>query len=107
MCDAEVGAHDIEEELQGVVDLNGFCTDVASTSGLVRVRSLLERVLLEYDDTPRAEVDLSPARQLVASLANNGQRHDRYSTQTVNKDACARGKPECPYCRYGIPHKLH
>ena len=115
--DEEVGAHDVEVDLQGVsgtggedphVRLDGFCPDVASTPHTVRLRGLLEKVLLEADGTPRAEVDLNPVRQLVASLVNNGQRHDRHSTHAPDfkKDACARGKPECPYCRYGFPHKL-
>jgi hypothetical protein len=116
--DEDVGAHDVEvamgdadgsaSDVAAAVRLHSFCPDVASTPHTVRLSSLLEKVLLEPDGTPRTEVDLNPVRQLVASLVNNGNRHDRHGKLAPDwkKDACARGKPECPYCRYGFPHEL-
>ena len=73
----------------------------------MRLRSLLERVLVAEDGTPLSEVNLDPLRQLVAALVNKGNRHDRHETGAPvwKKDACARGKPECPFCRYGFPHE--
>ena len=81
---------------------------MASIPHTARLSHLLERVLLEADGTPRGEVDLSPVRHLVAALVNKGNRHDRHGKLPPEwkKDACARGKPECPHCRYGFPHTL-
>ena len=105
----DVGAHDLEVDVGSRVRLQDFCPDVASTPHTVRLRSLLERVLQQADGTPAAEVDLSPVRQLVAALVNKGNRHDKghaMERPVLGKDPCARGKPECPYCRYGFPHDL-
>ena len=65
-------------------------------------------MLLEEDEAPRGVIDLNPVRQLVTALVNNGGRHARHGKNPpiCKRDACARGKPECPYCRYGFPHVL-
>jgi len=101
----DVGAHDVDvamgdadgsaSDAAAAVRLHSFCPDVASTPHTVRLSSLLEKVLLEPDGTPRTEVDLNPVRQLVAPLVNNGNRHDRHGKLAPDwkKDACARGKP--------------
>ena len=99
--DEEVGAHDVE------VCLDDYCADVSTTPHTTRLSHLLERVLRSDCGEAVAEVDLNPIRQLVAALVNQGGRHDRHGMRAPKKkDACARGKPECPYCRYGFPHKL-
>ena len=99
---------DAAEEVTCGVCLSDLCPDVSRTPHTVRLRSLLERVLVdEKTGAPRAEVDLRPLRQLVAALVNCGNRHDRHGLNAPKMtDACARGKPECPYCRYGFPHLL-
>lgn len=118
--DEEVGAHDIEVDVgvgvgqagvpsadRGVV-LGDYCPDVAGTPHTVRLRSLLERVLLDDDGAPREVVELNAVRQLVAALVNCGGRHDRHGKGPPGpKDPCLRGKPSCPYCRYGFPHPCH
>ena len=88
------------------VCLEDYCPDVAATPHTVRLRSVLERCLLDSETgQPLAEVDLQPLRKLLAALVNCGNRHDRHGLgPPTMKDACARGKPECPYCRYGFPH---
>ena len=90
------------------VCLEAFCPDVSATPHTVRLRSLLEALLLDRETgAPLTEVDLRPLRQLIAALVNCGNRHDRHllNAPTIN-DACARGKPGCLYCRYGFPHSL-
>ena len=113
--DEDVGAHDVEVALDaGAMDdtvcgvwLEDYCPDVAATPHTVRLRSVLERCLLDSETgQPLAEVDLQPLRKLLAALVNCGNRHDRHGLgPPTMKDACARGKPECPYCRYGFPHE--
>jgi hypothetical protein len=133
--DADVGAHDIEVDAamtddgatqaasasdggvsetagdapQCGVCLSDFCPDVSATPHTVRLSSLLRRVLERPGGEPVAEVDLSPIRQLVAALVNKGCLHDQghgMERPVLKKDPCARGKPECPHCRYGFPHKM-
>ena len=35
-----------------------------------------------------------------------GKPANRQASKRVGKHACARGKPECPVCRYGFPLDL-
>jgi hypothetical protein len=99
--DEEVGAHDVE------VHLEDYCADASSTPHTTRLSHLLQRVLCNDRGEAVSEVDLNPIRQLVAALVNRGGRHDRHGVRKPKTtDACARGKPECPKCRYGFPHRL-
>ena len=53
-------------------------------------------------------MDLTPVRRLVAALVQSSGRHKLHQMgpPTLGKHACARGKPECPVCRYGFPLDL-
>ena len=126
--DEDVGAHDVEvdvsesvggdvaaaagdtavEDMMCGVCLGEYCPDVSTTPHTVRLRSLLERLLVDEESgKPAEEVDLRPLRQLIAALVNCGNRHDAHLTGAPKAtDACARGKPGCYYCRYGFPHRL-
>ena len=122
LWDREVGAHDIEVDLDVAatdsvdaagdgdagVRLRDYCPDVAETPHSVRLSSLLERVLLDEDRAPRDVVDLNVVRQLVSAFVNCGGRHTRHGKDPPGlKDPCQRGKPSCSYCRYGFPHPCH
>ena len=51
-------------------------------------------------------MDLTKMRYLVGALVQKYGRHDRHAKTgpILGKHSCARGKPECTYCRYGFPH---
>ena len=93
--DDGVGAHDLE--VTGGV--NASCPERA------RLRSVLDGVFQAPGD---AKVDLTPVRRLVAALVQSSGRHKLHQMgpPTIGKHACARGKPECPVCRYGFPLDL-
>ena len=56
---------------------------------------------------PIKETGIAKLRYLVAALVQKYGRHDRHAKTgpVIGKHPCARGKPECPYCRYGFPHE--
>ena len=70
--DEDVGAHDVEVDVEGSnaadsmecgVCLESYCPDVGATPHTVRLGSLLERVLMdEKTGRPREVVDLRPVR---------------------------------------------
>ena len=93
--DEEVGAHDLE--VTGGVN--------ASCPERTRLRSVLDGV---FQAPGGAKVDLTPVRRLVAALIQSSGRHKLHQMgpPTIGKHACARGKPECPVCRYGFPLDL-
>ena len=53
------------------------------------------------------EVGMAKLRHLVSALVQKYGRHDRHAKTgpILGKHPCARGKPECPFCRYGFPHE--
>ena len=97
--DEEVGAHDVE--VTGGV--NAACPERA------RLRTVLDRVFREEEldaKTGQAKpVDLTPVRRLVAALVESSGRHKLHlrCAPKLGVHAFARGKPECPMCRYGFP----
>ena len=74
-----------------------------------RLRTVLDRVFREEEldaKTGQAKpVDLTPVRRLVAALVESSGRHKLHlrCAPKLGVHACARGKPECPTCRYGFP----
>jgi len=92
LWDQDVGAHDVE--VPGAV--NPACPERS------RLRPLLDAIF----ETPAGEpADLTPVRRLVAALVESGGRHKLHKIDkpVLGKHSCARGKPECPVCRYGFP----
>ncbi len=88
--DDDVGAHDID-----------FAEPERS-----RLRPLLDEMFAAAE---RGEaIDLTPLRKLVSALVQTSGRHDVHpaGAPQFGKHACARGKKECPVCRYGFPHEL-
>ena len=93
----DVGAHNVE--VDGEEDL------VRGEPIRVNLRAMLDQFFA--DESAGRPLDLRPLRRLVASLVQVAGRHDRHGEGPPRKnDACARGKPECFYCRYGFPKKL-
>jgi len=92
--DEEVGAHDIEATIM-----------LSDTPERVRLRELLDRVFRERD---AQKINLEPVRCLVAALVKASGRHTMHGKlrPTLGKHPCARGKAECPFCRYGFPQEL-
>ena len=59
--------------------------------------------------TPRkGERGIAKLRHLIAALVQKYGRHDRHAKTgpILGKHPCARGKPQCAFCRYGFPHEL-
>ena len=50
-------------------------------------------------------MDLTEIRRLVAALVSVSGRHELHAKTgpILGTHPCARGKPECPFCRYGFP----
>jgi hypothetical protein len=124
LWDSELEAHDIEAEMQceecsqqpeaqasGGLDAQAMPEQKRTQTfnvlspERVRLSELLDSVLSADDDVP---LDLEPVRKLVAALVQTSARHDLHGKgpPVLGKHACARGKPSCPYCRYGFPHSL-
>jgi len=112
--DGEVGAHDVVVQEPGSTgDEHGappYTAGVSTSQGdcepsRVRLSEVLAEVLNPMD--PNAAVDLTKVRRLVSALVQKCGRHDRHAKTgpILGKHPCARGKPECPYCRYGFPHE--
>ena len=95
--DKEVGAHNVEMDVE---------TDLVRNAPVrVNLRALLDDLFAQ--DLAGEDLNLQPLRRLVAALVQTCGRHDRHGLGLpTQKDACARGKPECLYCRYGFPKKL-
>ena len=96
--DEEVGAHDVETTIV-----------VGGVPERTRLRPLLDRVFASAKEGGGdGKVDLEPVRRLVAALVKTSGRHTMHGKRAprLGKDPCARGKQECPYCRYGFPKGL-
>ena len=95
--DKDVGAHNVEVDCE---------TDLVKQEPVrVNLRAMLDEFFA--DEAAGRPLDLKPLRRLVAALLQGSGRHDRHGMGPPTKrDACARGKPECLYCRYGFPKKL-
>jgi len=93
----DVGAHNVE--VDSGEDL------VRGEPIRVNLRAMLDQFFA--DEAAGRALDLRPLRRLVASLVQVAGRHDRHGEGPPRKnDACARGKPECLFCRYGFPKSL-
>ena len=94
-----VGAHEVE--VTGGV--NAACPERG------RLRTVRGRAFREEEldaTTGQAKpVDLTPVRRLVAALVESSGRNKLHvrCAPKLGVHACARGKPECPACRYGSP----
>jgi len=99
--DEVVGAHDV-----AVPDTAERVQSVPGMDHTEPSRVRLSEILAEALHPSNPGVDLRKVRHLVAALVQKYGRHDRHAKTgpVLNKHPCARGKPECPYCRYGFPH---
>ena len=88
--DAAVGAHDVD-----------FSEPERSC-----LRAVLDKVFADADAT--GDLDLTPVRELLSALVQTSARHTLHlmGPPKLGVHACARGKKECPVCRYGFPHAL-
>ena len=73
----------------------------------LRLSSLLDKVFGAASDEDAA-VDVQRVRRLVAALVQRVERHTQHGKlkPKMGVHACARGKEQCPVCRYGFPHEL-
>jgi hypothetical protein len=94
--DRDVEAHNVE--VDDGEDL------VRSEPHRMNLRGILDEYFAQLDAGEPG--DLSRLRRLVSSLVQTCGRHDRHGMQAPSrKDACARGKEPCMYCRFGFPRR--
>ena len=112
--DQEIGAHDVELDMEDggvsptpVTSEERAIRDVpARAPERLRLRALLDDVFSASSEDA-LELDLQRVRRLVAALVNRVGRHTIHpkGKPKLGVHPCARGKPSCPVCRYGFPHE--
>ena len=111
--DDEIGAHDVEVEIEtGENEVAPMTSEERAIRDVparwperLRLRALLDDVFGSFSQEA-VDIDLQRVRRLVSALVNRTGRHTIHpkGKPKLGVHPCARGKEPNPFCRYGFPH---
>ena len=111
--DDEIGAHDVEVEIEtGENEVAPMTSEERAIRDVparwperLRLRALLDDVF-GSSSQEAVDIDLQRVRRLVSALVNRTGRHAIHpkGKPKLGVHQCARGKEPNHFCRYGFPH---
>jgi hypothetical protein len=110
--DDEIGAHDVEVEIEtGENEVAPMTSEERAIRDVparwperLRLRALLDDVF-GSSSQEAVDIDLQRVRRLVSALVNRtGRTIHPKGKPKLGVHPCARGKEPNPFCRYGFPH---